>query len=91
MYGGVYRPVAFRPFLQQLPGPQIEVAAATQPITPPLFTNFVTTFAPLVRFVLRPDGTITAGSWDTGPTPAGNLYDNAGDDSDATWIEDTPA
>jgi hypothetical protein len=40
---------------------------------------------------LRPTSTITAGSWDTGPTTGQALHTYAGDDDDATWIEDTTA
>ena len=39
--------------------------------------------------ILRPASTITAGGWDTGPTTGQALHTYAGDDSDATWIEDT--
>lgn len=41
--------------------------------------------------ILRPASTITAGGWDTGPTTGQNLHDYAGDDTDATYIEDTTA
>jgi hypothetical protein len=41
--------------------------------------------------VLRPASTITANSWDTAPATGQNLHDYAGDDDDATWIEDTTA
>lgn len=39
--------------------------------------------------VLRPASTITAGAWDTAPSTGQNLHDYAGDDSDATYVEDT--
>jgi hypothetical protein len=41
--------------------------------------------------VLRPDSTLESNTWDTEPTPGQNLHDYAGDDDDATWIEDTTA
>jgi hypothetical protein len=42
-----------------------------------------------INQVLRPVSTVTAGDWDTGPATGQNLHDYAGDDSDATYIEDT--
>jgi len=39
----------------------------------------------------RPASTVTASSWDTGPTTGQNLHTYTSDDSDATWIEDTTA
>ena len=41
--------------------------------------------------ILRPTSTITAGNWDSGPTTGQPLHDYAGDDSDATYVEDTTA
>ena len=88
-------------FIQQFvtPGLATSLATAFDPVvigpeqfaTPGLAQSLVAASDPVVLLTARPDGTVAAGGWDTGPTPAGNLHDNAGDDSDATWIEDTPA
>lgn len=47
------------------------------------------TAASFVGQTARPISTTLSGSWDTGPTTGQDLHTYAGDDSDATWIEDT--
>lgn len=59
--------------------------------SPDLAQSLAAAYDPIVRMILRPAATISAGGWDTGPTPAGDLDANTSDDSDATWIEATPA
>lgn len=44
-----------------------------------------------VKFLVRrPDDTVDAGGWDTGPTSAQDLDQYTSDASDSTWIEATP-
>jgi hypothetical protein len=51
--------------------------------------NITATAEKHISQVLRPASTITAGSWDTGPTPGQSLDGYTSDESDATYIEDT--
>jgi hypothetical protein len=66
------------------------LAPGSVDISPGLVQQLLSAFATKVLMILRPASTISADGWDTGPTPGQNLHDYTSDDSDSTYIEDTP-
>lgn len=71
----------------------LEIKAGGQSETTTAIMNgggsIAATAAKFENQVLRPASTITAGAWDSGPSTGQPLHEYAGDDSDATFIEDT--
>ncbi len=76
---------------QELVNPFDPTLIQEQFTTPDMAQELVNPFDPKVLMRIRPNVLISADGWDTGPTGGQSLPGYTSDDSDATWVEDTPA
>jgi len=74
--------------------PELEITYTVAPQTSGTINGGGSIAATVVKHLnqeLRPDSTVAAGSWDTGPTTGQSLHGYASDASDSTYVADTTA